>query len=564
MLNKPKQLKRLGKDTTREDFCITVSPSNKNVNIECSTGFYAQVVIPGLKDLIIGSCVVVAGVTVACTDIVGKVDAVGSNVNTVLHFRLQEVKEKAHMGSVVVHLHHSTRLVQVQGGVLPDKSSIPVWFVEHFLIHRLSKLAASQSQEISAFNQAVRNMLAKSTTSDENQRICGGCKLTFDRRSVPEFCTSCAKHFHKHKCFTSQVHQCPDITRSRKYSTSTGPAIHSSPGPPLPPPPHTAGCTSSTPTPATSQGAPAMPSQTTTISTAGLARSIPFIQTELHPTSQYGNDNQVITATAPVAPLSGVLSGVISASSLQQPSPAVSVESSSQLSSVLNPSAPCFTLSDNISQPPPSKNPPKQTGTRRKTKMTPPSDPQGIELDFAKYSLNTAKAKIVEQETEINDLKFRNKILDDRIASLENREKDQINRDIFNNVSPASCCKPRQCCNIPPPTMHYCCPSSHHGGTSSAGRNTDKFESLSQHLSSLSQLLSELSRKVDTLLLSTNRHQTPPEPTQLPPTITSSPSYHHQDDNLADVAPTNVVDTSALSLDYEMSDITIPDNNLNL
>ena len=91
----------------------------------------------------------------------------------------------------------------------------------------------------------------------------------------------------------------------------------------------------------------------------------------------------------------------------------------------LNADAPPFISSQEV--PCPDSQPiPRVTGTRKKTKQVPATDLKGLELEFAKYSLNTAKTKICEQETEINDLKFRNKILEDRIASLEKRQKQQI------------------------------------------------------------------------------------------------------------------------------------------
>jgi hypothetical protein len=117
-MNRKKQLKKLGNDARRSDFTIKISPSNENVNIECSTGFYVQVAIPSLRDLRVGNTVTEAGIDVTCKDIVGNIDAAGSDVNTVLHFRLHQ--DKLCVGGVTVHLHNSTRLIQVQGSaVLP-------------------------------------------------------------------------------------------------------------------------------------------------------------------------------------------------------------------------------------------------------------------------------------------------------------------------------------------------------------------------------------------------------------------------------------------------------------
>ena len=93
VMNKRKQVKKLGGDASRQDFKIETSPSRENVNIECSTGFYAQVVIPSLKTLKVGDTEKVAGLHVFCKDIIGKIDAAGSSVNTVLHFRFNHDRE---------------------------------------------------------------------------------------------------------------------------------------------------------------------------------------------------------------------------------------------------------------------------------------------------------------------------------------------------------------------------------------------------------------------------------------------------------------------------------------
>ena len=54
-LDRPKQLRKLRQDTNVSDYTIEVSPSNENVNIYCSTGFYAVVAKPTLESLAIGT-----------------------------------------------------------------------------------------------------------------------------------------------------------------------------------------------------------------------------------------------------------------------------------------------------------------------------------------------------------------------------------------------------------------------------------------------------------------------------------------------------------------------------
>ena len=154
-MNKGKQLKKLCLDTEILDVSIEVSPSLKNVNIKCSTGYYFQVVAPAVRGLDVGCEIDVSKIKVKCVDKVGKVDAEGSGLNTRFKFILFD--EQKFVGSVTMHLHHTTRLVQVQGSsILPDKSLAPIWFVQNFMQHILSPLAATKSDEVSLFNNLVK------------------------------------------------------------------------------------------------------------------------------------------------------------------------------------------------------------------------------------------------------------------------------------------------------------------------------------------------------------------------------------------------------------------------
>ena len=100
VMNKTKQLRKLSSDARRSDYEVKIIPNNENVNIECSTGFYAQVAIPSLRSIKIGQTESEAGIFIECKDIVGKIDAKGSGVNTVLHFRLYQ--DKLCVGGVAV------------------------------------------------------------------------------------------------------------------------------------------------------------------------------------------------------------------------------------------------------------------------------------------------------------------------------------------------------------------------------------------------------------------------------------------------------------------------------
>ena len=195
-LDRNKQLKKLLKDTAVKDFSIEVSKTKQNVNICCNTGFYTKVAVPALHSLTAGQVKVFQGVSVQCQDIVGNFDATQAQQTTIIYFRLSQ--DKLSLGGVRIHLHHTKRLIQLQGGaILPDQRTAPVWFVDHVLRSHFSQLSSEKSIDISEFNMAVSNMVTSHLTSDRKPDICGGCKVQFNGRSSPELCSECDLFYHK-------------------------------------------------------------------------------------------------------------------------------------------------------------------------------------------------------------------------------------------------------------------------------------------------------------------------------------------------------------------------------
>ena len=135
------------------------------------------------------------GVSVHCQDVVGTFDASQAQQNTVIFFRLS--KDKSSLGCVRIHLHHTTRKVQLQGGaLLTDELKAPVWFVENVLRKNFAKLSREKATDILKFNQAV----SRSLTSDKSPSTCAGCNGQFNGRTNPAFCKECKSFFHKFKC----------------------------------------------------------------------------------------------------------------------------------------------------------------------------------------------------------------------------------------------------------------------------------------------------------------------------------------------------------------------------
>ena len=148
-LDRGKQTARLIRDTTVQDFTIVVNSNKENVNINCNVGFYSRVAVPAIQHLAAKQVFESQGITVTCQDIVGNFDATNAQQNTVIHFRLSKDKHSLEGGSVRIHLHHTTRKVQIQGGaLLPGDKKAPVWFVENILENVFTQLSQEKSLDI--------------------------------------------------------------------------------------------------------------------------------------------------------------------------------------------------------------------------------------------------------------------------------------------------------------------------------------------------------------------------------------------------------------------------------
>ena len=63
------------------------------------------------------------------------------------------------------------------------------------------------------------------------------------------------------------------------------------------------------------------------------------------------------------------------------------------------------------------------------------------------WTLKTAKSRITEQEIQMKDLKFKNNLLEDRLKTVENLEKQQIYNEYFPSSSSSCKATHRACCS---------------------------------------------------------------------------------------------------------------------
>ena len=175
----------------------------------------------------------------------------------------------------------------------------------------------------------------------------------------------------------------------------------------------------------------------------------------------------------------------------------------------LNPLAPPFKNTNKRSSLQDTNKPP--TTKRNKSKKTPAADTEGINLEFTKYAANTAKAKICEQEVEINDLKVRNNILEQRLAIIEKKYKDDIGGEILNHHCKQSnqCVGHSCCCHSPQPRSKKCHQGEHTVDESYAINLSDLFQQMKSMFNILTakfdQLLSVIGHSVTVSPVNTGR-----------------------------------------------------------
>ena len=207
-LNPDIQTDKLVSDASIKDCEFCVNNSDSNVNIKTSAGFYKHVAMPAFSTLSPGFSHQANGAMVSCTNIEPSLDYRGVEYNRIFWFSLRDSAGKN--ASITVHLHHTTRLVQVQGAsILSDGVVAAVWFVKNLLVQLFLKLSSARGHDISSFNQAVLNNSFRSSDKSSlpgQDQICSHCDKSLSRKNAkPVKCFPCKSTFHtschrQHKC----------------------------------------------------------------------------------------------------------------------------------------------------------------------------------------------------------------------------------------------------------------------------------------------------------------------------------------------------------------------------
>ena len=204
-LNQAKQLNSIVSDALKTNIEISANDNDGNIDMKCSSGFYDQVTKPALCGLSKDFKFHMNGISGFCRDVTINHDISGYEYNITFFFNLSF--PNTNVASVTIHLHHSTRNAQIQGGsVMPDKSKAAMWFLKNIIHGRIELLAHKKKISVAQFNAAIITVANDHIQTLNNSKICGDCQTSFNGQSRPMFCKQCRKYFHSTRCF--KAHKC--------------------------------------------------------------------------------------------------------------------------------------------------------------------------------------------------------------------------------------------------------------------------------------------------------------------------------------------------------------------
>ena len=135
-----------------------------------------------------------ASIAISLDDVKVTLDKNNVEATHLLHFSF--MSNMSSCGGVRVHLHHSTRTIQMQGShVMPDKTSAPVWFLNAIVLNKFKDLAKVKQFVIKNTNEAIKKSTKayqkKCVPPTSSNNNCQGCSAIFDTKSKPSMCNNC-------------------------------------------------------------------------------------------------------------------------------------------------------------------------------------------------------------------------------------------------------------------------------------------------------------------------------------------------------------------------------------
>ena len=383
-LNKEKQIHNLGVDSHLPDFEITMNDSDRNVNIQCSSAYYDAVAKPVLCGLTKETSLNFNNIAINCSHINYNRDRNGYEYNRVLHIVLTGGGQ-ASIGKVTVHLHHTTRLLQLQGSsVMPDGNTAPVWFLNTFVKERFTRISKDKHYDIKALNEAIRKVVAKEINNEETSNICSLCTRLFTTKAKPTKCTTCTQYFHRTNCLPVHTASCR-TTSTGAVSPSQIPSNISVP-----------------------------PSYPLDLPTSSNTRP----PLDKHPSKRQRSETEIIaivtTSASSSNPSPPSSHSSQTGSTFTALCPSTQVQSSTTVTSALNANAAPFTFSAMAS---------KQAAKKPKSgaKAVPMSQ-ESARINYLNLELNSTKTRIVQLETDVNDRDISIKLQREKIKIIEENQ----------------------------------------------------------------------------------------------------------------------------------------------
>ena len=419
-LNQNLQVEKLVADAVISDCAFTANNSDQNVGIQCSSGFYQNVAKPAFSTLSIGFSHRTGTHHVTCSNIVPSYDYRGVEFNRIFWFSITD--STGTRASVTVHLHHSTRLVQVQGSaVMHDGHVAAVWFVKNLLLDLFLKLGKARGHDIAAFNQAVLSEHFKSSGKKSiPSETCDHCKKPLKKPAKPLKCFACKSVFHttchkQHDCQGTPARP-PLVTRLKRKAAETSSLDESifeiiDDSPNTGPPPFPSLLSTSAPVLAifTPSSVPSFLLTTPT----GTASSVSFgtsTRTVFSAHASLPSTIQPITLPS-LLPSPALSLPAAPPSPSRQPSPSPPTTASSPVSI-----PPVFLQTSNapplrLSGPPASKKP--------RNGKAPAVTVEGAQREYLKIQLNLAQTKIASQDNTLKKQEETISFLSERLRLLE-------------------------------------------------------------------------------------------------------------------------------------------------
>ena len=185
-LNKTKQLAGLSKHSSVQDFQVEINDSGRNVNIQCSTGFYEAVAKPAFSGLSQGFTHKTSNIFIECIETRNMLDNSNFISGILLRFSISGPGIVPLPASVSVHLHNTQQKVQLQGGAkMSDSTTSATWFLQHILKDRFIDNAKRRKFDISRINNLVASIPSLSQSSPTLPDECPHCLKRFTAKSRP-------------------------------------------------------------------------------------------------------------------------------------------------------------------------------------------------------------------------------------------------------------------------------------------------------------------------------------------------------------------------------------------